>query len=68
MGAMQQDLTDVYARDITPEILKVARSMLSELSIEDRRDATKQMEYLDNFEGVMAEDSIGATVYMYWQI
>ena len=42
--------------------------MLSELSVEDRRDATKQIELLAGFEGEMSKESVGATVYMYWYV
>jgi penicillin amidase len=66
LGEIQQDVTDVYAREMAPMIVQIARSMLDELSIHDRREATKQVEYLENFTGDMVTDSVAPTVYMYW--
>ena len=42
--------------------------MLAELSIEARREDTKQIEYLENFSGGMSTDSVAVTLYMHWQV
>lgn len=68
MGKIQQDITDVYSREMAPMISEITRSMLDELSIEDRREASKQIDYLDGFQGEMSAEKVAPTVYMYWLV
>ena len=67
---MQQDMTDVIARGLTPHILKIVRRVIIQkemLTPNQRQEAGSMLKHLTSFQGLMDEDSVGATVYSYWQ-
>lgn len=70
MVEMQQDMTDVFARDLVKHIIKV----VDHLDFEEHRFSKEVVSHIQSmvnelrsFNGLMVEDSIGASVYSYWQ-
>lgn len=70
MVDIQQDMTDVIARNLSPSIVKIAERAVNDpkhkFSSDQSKDIKKMIEYLKDFKGLMTEDSIPATVYSYW--
>jgi penicillin amidase len=58
MGKIQQDDTDVIARDFTPLMIKVVKSVVTELTTEQLTSASSLMIMLDGWNGRMSEESI----------
>jgi len=71
MVELQQDLTDVIARDMAPIISKIVDSALGNkdftFTASERAEIETMNEWMRTFNGIMSEDSIQATVYSYWQ-
>lgn len=65
MKAIQQDDTDIIAREFTPKMIKLARSVVTELTIEERLSMESLIIHLEAWNGRFSEDSIGATCYSY---
>ena len=65
MTAIQQDDTDVIARDLTPTLLSLARSVRKEFSADERAAQEQLMAHLEGWAGKFDEKNIGATVYSY---
>jgi len=68
MQALQQDVHDINARNLKPGIIELARQVKYEFSSEDRVDLEHMLIILEEWDHQMKEDSIGASVYGYWQI
>lgn len=66
MITIQNDTIDILARDLTPYIMKVAQSMINELTPAQRANAEIMMGKLNRWHGEFEEHSIGATVYAAW--
>jgi penicillin G amidase len=70
MVEMQQDMTDVYARDLVKHIIKIVENLDFDEHHFTRdvvSDILSMVEELRQFKGIMVEDSVGASVYSYWQ-
>lgn len=65
MASIQQDDTDVVARDFTPIMIRIARAVESELSADDKVAMESLFQYLEGWDGRFNEESIGATSYSY---
>ena len=65
MKSIQQDDTDVIAREFTPKMIKIARKIASELSADQRVAMESNFKYLEGWNGRFSEDSIAATCYSY---
>lgn len=66
---MLQDQVDVVARALVPDIVTIARRSLDSYGFDDsqKSDIRTMLTYLEGFGGEMIEDSIGATIYSYWE-
>lgn len=71
MVEFQSDLTDVIARAMTPHITSIARKAAADESFGFSEAETKIIgelsSILEEFDAKMTTDSIGATVYSFWQ-
>ena len=72
MVDMQQDMTDIIARNLMPSAVEVIDGVLDQsaehgLSASQKALMTDTLDEIRNFKGLMHEDSIAATVYSYWQ-
>ena len=68
MIEIMQDLTDIVARELVPKIIHTATQTLPDLPLKDQGKVSKMLGQLQGFTGEMTEDSIGASVYSYWQV
>lgn len=68
---MQMDEMDVFARELTPHIISITEHTIAEpshqFSEDDRNEIKTVLNILESFDGLMDKESIGATVYSYWQ-
>jgi len=69
MLTMLQDQVDVVARALVPHIVTIAKRSLDSYGFDDgqKSDIRSMLTYLEHFGGEMTEDSIGATIYSYWE-
>lgn len=69
MLTMLQDQVDVVARALVPHILNITKRSLDSYGFDDEQksDIRSMLAYLEHFGGEMTEDSIGATIYSYWE-
>ena len=65
MQAIQQDDTDVIAREFTPRMIKAARGAVTELEADERASMEAIIGYLEGWDGRFQEESIAATCYSY---
>lgn len=68
MLEMMHDEVDIVARDLVPHIVAIARREMDNLGLSDQDKARKMVGLLECFKGKMAKDSVGASVYSYWQL
>lgn len=73
MGAIQQDVVDVYARQVTPMIVTIVEEVMAGddgalLTLQQKQDLEAMLNVLRNWRGSFDEESIGATVYTRWYI
>ena len=66
---LQQDMTDVIARDLKPHIVKIAERALTtdKWTNEQQSSIEHMLAIFRDFDGSMEENSIPATIYSYWQ-
>ena len=62
------DETDVVARELAPHVVTISKKAVDDLSLKDQRKAEKMIALLDGFNGEFNKESVGASVYSYWQI
>jgi len=68
-AAIQQDVMDVQAREVLPDVVAIARAMLGELEGgEQRAGAAKQINLLNGWDATFTKESVAATVYMFWTV
>jgi len=68
-AAIQQDVMDVQAREVLPDVVAIARAMLGELEGgEQRSGAAKQINLLNGWDATFTKESVAATVYMFWTV
>lgn len=67
MQLIQNDTVDLMARDITPNVSKLAFAILDELDEKSQQQAIEAISYLNLWYGEMSEQSVGATVFSTWQ-
>lgn len=71
MIEMQNDIVDVVARDMIPYIVKIADKVVNDpehkFSDDQLTVMKKAIDLVRNFDGEMSENSIGASVYSFWQ-
>ena len=65
MAAIQQDFTDVFARDMTPRLISIAEGLKSELSAKQASDFETMVEHLEGWTGLMDAESVPASVYSF---
>lgn len=68
MALIQQDVTDVIARDITPTIIEVARMAKDELTPKEQEDLEQMIALLEGWNGEFSEDCVACSVYMHAQM
>lgn len=56
------------ARDTIAPIIKIAYTAIEELTDDLKKDLEFVVPYLQKWHGEMHTDSIGASIYAYWQI
>lgn len=66
MVDIQQDTTDVFARQVVPKLLTAVNSVEKDLTQKLLADFKKGSEYLQDWEGSFSETDVAATVYSYW--
>lgn len=65
MTSIQQDDTDVIAREFTPKMIEIARKVASQLSGDQKVAMESLFKHLEGWNGRFSEDSIAATCYSY---
>jgi len=63
---IQNDVVDVVARDLTPKIIQICKSGMTELSRDEVDSVEFMLDLLEAFDGKMSPDSISASVYNLW--
>ena len=66
--AIQQDVIDVVARRITPQIVQITEEVTHHLTQQQKQDLNEMLDYLRGWDGSFDVDSIAATVYSRWDI
>ena len=68
MGAIQQDVVDVFARDLTPKIVDIIRGHKDELTSNQLKELAPVLSILEAWNGSFDETSVAASIYMKWYI
>lgn len=66
---LQQDMTDVIARDLKPHIVKIVERALKsdKWKFEQQSSIEHMLDLFRDFDGQMSENSISTSIYSYWQ-
>ena len=65
MLKIQLDDTDIIARELTPTMVKLVRSVQNEFSSEDRKKQDQLLEHLESWNGRFNEKSISGSIYTF---
>lgn len=68
MVEIQHDLTDVFARRMQPDVVKLAETVISDLPSHDKEDLQLALSHYRDWNAIMAEDSVAASLHMHYQV